>query len=49
MVELCFQGEQWAVDKMEYWCRVGPHFSRVTGISVSESAPVEGETGFEII
>ena len=47
-VELCFQGEQQAVDKMEDWCRAGPPFSRVTGISVSEDAPVEGETDFEV-
>jgi acylphosphatase len=47
-VELCFQGEQGAVDEMEDWCRVGVPCSRVTGISVSELTPVEGETGFEI-
>ena len=47
-VELCFQGEQGAVAEMEDWCRVGPLRSRVTSVSVSENAPVEGETGFEI-
>ena len=47
-VELCFQGEPGAVDDMEDWCRSGPPFSRVTDISVSESAPVGDETGFEI-
>ena len=47
-VELCFQGEQGAVNDMEDWCRAGPLRSRVTGISVSEGVPVEGETGFEI-
>ncbi|MCL2010833.1 MAG: acylphosphatase, partial [Synergistaceae bacterium] len=39
-VELCFQGEQGAVDEMEDWCRTGPLCSRVTGISVSENTPV---------
>ena len=47
-VELCFQGKQDAVGKMEDWCRAGPLCSIVTGISVSENAPVEGETGFEV-
>ena len=48
-VELCFQGEQGAVDEMEDWCRTGAPCSRVTGISVSEDAPVDGETGFEVM
>ena len=47
-VELCFQGEQGAVNEMEDWCRTGPFRFSVTGISVSEYAPVEGETGFMI-
>ena len=47
-VELCFLGEPGAVNKMEDWCRTGPPFSRVTGISMSEDAPVEGESDFEI-
>lgn len=47
-VELCFQGEQGAVNEMEDWCRTGSSRFRVTGISVSEDALVEGETGFEI-
>jgi len=47
-VELCFQGEQRAVNEMEDWCRTGSSYFRVTDISVSEEAPVEGETGFEI-
>jgi len=47
-VELCFQGEQGAVAEMEDWCRTGPLRSKVTGISISEDAPVEGETGFKI-
>ena len=47
-VELCFQGEQGAVNKMEDWCRTGASYFKVTGISVSENAPIEGETGFEI-
>jgi len=45
-VELCFQRR--AADEMENWCRTGSHFSRVTGISVSLSAQIEDETGFEI-
>jgi acylphosphatase len=48
-VELCFQGEQGAVNEMEDWCRAGAPRSRVTDVSVSEVMPVEGETGFEII
>ena len=47
-VELCFQGEQEAVNEMEDWCRTGSSYFRVTGISVSEKAPVEDEIGFEI-
>jgi acylphosphatase len=47
-VELFIQGEQGAVMDMEDWCRVGAPCSRVTGISVSENTPIEGETGFEI-
>jgi acylphosphatase len=47
-VELCFQGFQGAVDEMEDWCHVGAPCSRVAGISVSETATVEGETGFEV-
>ena len=47
-VELCFQGEQGAVNEMEDWCRIGASRFRVTGIAVSEVALVEGETGFEI-
>ena len=47
-VELCFQGEQRAVDKMEDWCSAGPPYSRVTSISVFDDAPVEGETSFEV-
>ena len=48
-VELCFQGELGAVNEMENWCRTGSTHYRVTGITVSEDAPVEYETGFEII
>ena len=49
-VELCFQGEQGAVNEMEDWCRSGPPNFRVkvTGISVSDEEPVDGETGFDI-
>jgi acylphosphatase len=47
-VEICFQGEQGAVDEMEDWCRTGAPCSRVIGISVSEVTPVDGETGFEV-
>ena len=47
-VELCFQGEQGAVAEMEDLCRAGPLRSRIIDISVSEEAPVEGETGFKI-
>jgi acylphosphatase len=47
-VELCFQGEQGAVDEMEDWCRAGPPCSRVTGITVTENAPIEDELGFEV-
>ena len=47
-VELCFQGEQGAVNEMEDWCRTGASWFRVTGITVSEDAPIEDEAGFEI-
>jgi acylphosphatase len=47
-VEICFQGTEGAVDEMEDWCRSGPPYSHVTGISVSEDAAVAGEKGFEI-
>ena len=47
-VEICFQGDQGAVGEMEDWCRTGPLCSKVTGISISEDAPVEGETGFKV-
>ncbi|MDR3077056.1 MAG: acylphosphatase [Synergistaceae bacterium] len=47
-VEMCFQGEMGAVNEMEDWCRVGSPYSSVTGIMVSDDAPVEGEMGFEI-
>ena len=47
-VELCFQGEQGAVEQMEDWCRVGTPYSRVTGVSISEDALVANETDFEI-
>ena len=47
-VELCFQGEQGAVDKMENWCRTGPPCSRVIGIVVYEETLIEGETGFVV-
>jgi acylphosphatase len=47
-VEMCFQGEKGAVDEMEDWCRAGPQFSRVVGVSVIDEAPVEYEEGFEI-
>jgi len=47
-VELCFQGEQEAVDDMENWCRTGGAYFRVTGVSISEVLPIEDEAGFEI-
>jgi len=47
-VELCFQGEQSAVDEMEKWCRTGPPCSRVTGVIVYEDTPIEGEIGFVV-
>jgi len=47
-VELCFQGEQEAVNDMETWCRTGASRFKVTDISVSEDSVIEGETGFEI-
>ena len=48
-VELCFQGEQGAVNEMEDWCRTGSSRFIVTRISAFEDEPVEGETGFKII
>jgi acylphosphatase len=47
-VEICFQGETGAVDEMEGWCRVGSPWSRVRGVTVSDDAPIDGETGFEV-
>jgi acylphosphatase len=47
-VEICFQGERGAVDEMEDWCRKGSPYSRVTGVTVSDDAAVDGEKGFEV-
>ncbi|MDR1579985.1 MAG: acylphosphatase [Synergistaceae bacterium] len=47
-VEIYFQGENGAVEEMEDWCRLGPQFSRVSGFSVTDEAPLEYEEGFEI-
>jgi acylphosphatase len=47
-VEICFQGGLGAVDEMEDWCRMGSPYSRVTGVAVSEDAPVCDEKGFEV-
>ncbi|MDR0654404.1 MAG: acylphosphatase [Synergistaceae bacterium] len=47
-VEICFQGQDGAVEEMEDWCRVGPQFSYVRGVFVIDEAPVEYEEGFEI-
>jgi acylphosphatase len=47
-VELCFQGEAGAVDEMENWCRVGSPWSRVSGITVRDETPLDGEKGFEV-
>jgi acylphosphatase len=47
-VEICFQGETEDVDRMEDWCRVGSPWSHVSGITVSDDAPVDGEKIFEV-
>ncbi|HSN43055.1 MAG TPA: acylphosphatase [Propionibacteriaceae bacterium] len=46
-VEAWFEGAPDAVDAMIAWCRVGPRWADVTGVTVAEWAP-EGRVGFSI-
>jgi acylphosphatase len=47
-VEICFQGEEGAVEEMKDWCRAGSQFSHVRSVSVIDEALAEYEDGFEI-
>ena len=44
-VEAVFEGDQVAVDAMVAWCRRGPSWATVSGVSVEEQPPA-GEHGF---
>src|SRR4051812_47561402 len=46
-VEAEFEGPAAAVERMIAWCRSGPSRAVVTGVEVSDVAPV-GETGFSV-
>jgi len=46
-VEGEFEGEDLAVQALVDWCREGPPYATVTGVSVSPKTPT-GETGFEV-
>jgi acylphosphatase len=46
-VEAVFEGEAHAVAQCVSWCRMGPPSAEVTGIDVSEEAPL-GERGFVV-
>ncbi|HEX6149223.1 acylphosphatase [Nocardioides sp.] len=46
-VEAELEGEDDAVQALVDWCRVGPPFASVTGVSVSPLTPT-GESGFEV-
>lgn len=47
-VEAVFEGEDDAVQRMIGWARVGPRYSGVTRIEVTEEAP-KGENRFQIV
>lgn len=44
-VEVVFEGEAHAVDRLVAWCRTGPPHAVVTSVKVSEERP-EGISGF---
>jgi acylphosphatase len=46
-VEGEFEGDDAAVNALVDWCRTGPPFADVTGVSVSSMTPT-GETRFEV-
>jgi len=46
-VEGEFEGDDDAVTALVDWCRTGPPFADVTGVSVSPMSPT-GETRFEV-
>jgi len=46
-VEVVFEGDQEAVERMMAWCRSGPRFARVDAVDVEEE-PAESLQGFEI-
>jgi acylphosphatase len=46
-VEAVFEGEEEDVAKAVAWCRVGPPGAEVSGIDVTEEAPV-GSAGFSV-
>jgi len=46
-VEVVFEGDHEAVERMMAWCRSGPRFARVDAVDVEEE-PAESLQGFEI-
>jgi len=46
-VEAEFEGDDSAVQELVDWCREGPPYASVTGVSVSPLTPT-GEAGFEV-
>ena len=46
-VEAWFEGTPDAVDAMIAWCRVGPRWATVSGVTVADWVP-EGRVGFSI-
>jgi acylphosphatase len=46
-VEAVFEGPVRGVERMVAWCHLGPPRARVTGVEVTEEAPV-GEAGFRV-
>jgi acylphosphatase len=46
-VEGEFEGEDPAVQELVDWCRDGPPYATVSGVSVTPMTPT-GETGFEV-
>ncbi|HVV83399.1 MAG TPA: acylphosphatase [Kofleriaceae bacterium] len=47
-VELEAQGPAAVVAALEAWCRRGPSLARVTRVTCSPCAPIDGEHGFSI-
>ena len=47
-VEGCFEGQETDVDAVIAWCRTGPSWSRVDGVTVEHEEYRGGFAGFEI-